>query len=128
MLSFTTKILVVDDMKSLCEIFKSFLTQLGYTNVTTVNSVEEAKTELEVGLALNDPIKLVFSDINMPGATGLELLEWIRKNEQLKKTLVVMVSSMGDEEHVIKAAKLGTNGFLVKPVKLDTLQARLEKL
>jgi DNA-binding response OmpR family regulator len=128
MLSSNSKILVVDDMKSLCEIFKSFLKQIGYTNVTAVNSVEEAKTELEVALTLKDPIKLVFSDINMPGATGLELLEWIRQHEQLKKTLVIMVSSMGDEEHVVKAAKLGTNGFLVKPVKLETLQARLEKL
>ncbi len=128
MLNAAAKILVVDDMASLCEMMKGMLSQLGYNDVTTVNSVDTAKVQMEAAQALGEPFKLVLSDINMPGATGLDFLQWIRAHADLKKTTVVMVSSMGDLDHVMKAAEFGTNGFLVKPVDLETLKARLEKL
>ncbi|OZI09468.1 hypothetical protein BWI93_03950 [Siphonobacter sp. BAB-5385] len=58
---------------------------------------------------------LLLLDINMPGLTGLSLLERIRKDEQLK-TLPVLILTTSEDSKVIQTAyRLGVNGYVVKP-------------
>lgn len=69
---------------------------------------------------------LVLSDINMPGMSGLELLQQIKKKGPgAASPKVVMVSAYGDEENYRQAQELGADGFLTKPLDFTLLKEQL---
>lgn len=71
-------------------------------------------------------IKIVLSDINMPGMTGLELLRTIKT--EFKGTKVMMVSAYGDDSNYNTAREFGADDFLTKPVDFTVLKEKLERL
>ena len=71
-------------------------------------------------------IKIVLSDINMPGMSGLELLEKIRQKANKPAPFVMMISAYGDEENINRSVKLGANDFLTKPVDFGILKQKLK--
>jgi len=64
---------------------------------------------------------LVLLDLKMPRIHGFEVLAWMRGNEQLRATPVVVLSSSNHEADVKRAYDLGANSYLVKPVAFDAL-------
>lgn len=68
----------------------------------------------------------VFSDINMPGMNGLELLENIK--DRFPQVQVSMISAYGDSENYDKAIKSGAKGFFTKPVDFDSLKNEIKDL
>ena len=128
MLNTEARILIVDDMASICEQLKEMLSSLGYKNMGIAANTSEAKEKITNALTENSPYSLVLSDINMPGENGLELLKWLRNTPSTKKIPLILISSSGDIDNVMKAVDLGTTAFIVKPVLLDTLKAKLAKL
>lgn len=68
----------------------------------------------------------VFSDINMPGMSGLELLEEIKS--KYPNIQVSMISAYGDRENYDLAIKSGAKGFFTKPVNFASLQHEIEGL
>lgn len=58
---------------------------------------------------------LVLLDINMPKKSGLEVLEWIRRQPQFKSLPVLILTSSGRKEDMDKARQLGADDFLLKP-------------
>jgi CheY-like chemotaxis protein len=58
---------------------------------------------------------LVLLDINMPKQTGLQVLEWIRRQPQFKSLPVVILTSSLREEDMEKARELGADDYLLKP-------------
>lgn len=71
---------------------------------------------------------LILSDINMPGMSGLELLQRIKSSYKDPSPHVVMVSAYGDEENYNHAMKHGANAFLTKPVDFLSLKEKLKSL
>lgn len=59
---------------------------------------------------------VILLDIKMPKMDGIELLEHIRADENLKMLPVVMLTSSREEPDLIKCYKLGVNAYVVKPV------------
>lgn len=68
----------------------------------------------------------VFSDINMPGMSGLELLENIKS--RFPQIQVSMISAYGDSENYNKAIKSGAKGFFIKPVNFESLKNEIKDL
>ena len=68
---------------------------------------------------------LILSDINMPGMSGLELLERIKKNYLAPPPVVMMVTAYGDDENFNTAKRLGADDFLTKPVDFKVLKEKL---
>lgn len=68
----------------------------------------------------------VFSDINMPGMTGLELLEKIKS--RFSNTHVSMISAYRDTDNYEKAIKSGAKGFFSKPVDFESLKREIAEL
>lgn len=66
---------------------------------------------------------LVILDIKMPGADGFEVLQWLRKQPNIGLLPVIMLSSSNFPSDVDKAHALGANGYNVKPVDTDALEA-----
>jgi YesN/AraC family two-component response regulator len=68
----------------------------------------------------------VFSDINMPGMTGLELLEKIKS--RFSNTHVSMISAYRDTDNYEKAIKSGAKSFFSKPVDFESLKREIAEL
>ena len=62
---------------------------------------------------------LVILDMNMPKVTGLEALQAIRANDQIKHIPTVMLSTSSDSELIQKAYQAGINAFIKKPNTMD---------
>lgn len=115
------KILIVDDEKDVEMLFRQkFRKETKQENLELVFafSGQEALQILEE----SDPpsVVYVFSDINMPGMTGLELLEIIKTRFPLLK--VSMISAYGDSENYKKAIDSGAKEFFTKPIDFGSLK------
>ncbi len=119
------KILVVDDEKDMQMLFEQrFRKEIREKLVEFVFafSGEEAITYLNG----NHQAVLILSDINMPGMSGLELLEQIKKKYKTPPPIVMMVTAYGDKENYDTAMRLGADDFLTKPVDFSLLKEKLK--
>ena len=71
---------------------------------------------------------LVLSDINMPGMSGLELLQEIKQKFENPSPVVMMITAYGDAENFNMAKKLGADDFLTKPVDFNLLKEKLKNI
>ncbi|MEO2082709.1 MAG: chemotaxis response regulator CheY [Desulfurobacteriaceae bacterium] len=118
-------ILVVDDMAAMRKILRTLLGQLGYKNV---DEAEDGKQALEMLRKNPDKYGLVITDWNMPNMTGIELVQEIRKDPNLKHLPILMVTAEAKKENVLMAIKAGVNNYIVKPFTAETLKEKLEKI
>ncbi len=112
-------ILVVDDEPSICDLMEEYLSMHGF-RVRTAANVEEARRWLA-----SEPFDLVTLDINMPGESGLVLLEELAL--LAPDTVVVMMTALADVRIGVEALKKGAFDYLVKPVDLEELSLTLSK-
>ena len=122
------KILVVDDERDVQLLFQQrFRKEIwnNEMNFAFAFSGEEALSYLEDH---NHEAVLILSDINMPGMSGLELLEQIKKNYLEPPPVVMMITAYGDKENYDTAMKLGADDFLTKPVEFAILKEKLKAL
>jgi len=69
---------------------------------------------------------LILSDINMPGMSGLQLLENVKKKYMKPPPVVMMITAYGDAENLKIAKDLGADDFLTKPVDFTMLKEKLK--
>ena len=69
---------------------------------------------------------LILSDINMPGMSGLELLNRIKKNNYAPPPVVMMITAYGDSENYKQAMKLGADDFITKPIDFTMLKEKIK--
>ena len=71
---------------------------------------------------------LVLLDLKLPRRSGFEVLEWLRGQPGLRRLPVVVLTSSRESRDVDRAADLGANSYLVKPVHFDALQELIRAL
>lgn len=71
---------------------------------------------------------LIILDIDMPEIDGYEMLDMIRKKEELMNVPVLFLTSNNDKEHVVKAVKAGANDYTVKPIDEELFMDKVRKL
>lgn len=71
---------------------------------------------------------LLLLDLKLPRRSGLEVLEWLRRQDGLKRLPVVVLTSSGESSDVNRAYDLGANSYLVKPVDFDPLLEMVKTL
>ena len=71
---------------------------------------------------------LLLLDLKLPRRSGLEVLEWLRGQEGLKRLPVVVLTSSKESADVNRAYDLGANSYLVKPVDFDPLLEMVKTL
>jgi len=118
-------VLIVDDMAAMRKILRTLLSQLGFKNVDEAEDGKQALDKLR-----QDPNKydLVITDWNMPNITGIELVQAIRNDENLKHLPVLMVTAEAKKENVLMAIKAGVNNYIVKPFTAETLKEKIEAI
>jgi two-component system response regulator PilR (NtrC family) len=114
-----SRILVVDDERSMREFLEILLRKEGY-EVATAGDVDGALLALE-----SDDYDLVVSDIQMPGKSGLDLLKAIRDVQS--DALVVMITAFATTETAIAAMKEGAYDYVTKPFKVDEIKLVIQK-
>ena len=120
------KVLVVDDEKDMEILFEQrFRKEIkdGQIDFAFAISGEEALQYLE---RHEHEAVLILSDINMPGMTGLELLQHIKEKYEKPPPVVMMVTAYGDEENYNTAMRLGADDFLTKPIDFKLLKEKLK--
>ena len=60
--------------------------------------------------------------------TGIELVQEVRKDPQLKHIPILMVTAEAKKENVLMAIKAGVNNYIVKPFTAETLKDKIEKI
>lgn len=122
------KILVVDDERDIQTLFEQrFRKEIREKAVEFVFkfSGEEALDYLRDHAHEQEAI-LILSDINMPGMSGLELLEHIKQKYHKPPPVVMMITAYGDGENFRIAKELGADDFLTKPVDFTILKEKLK--
>mgnify|MGYP002777637268 FL=1 len=114
------KILLVDDSKTMRNIQKSVLTQLGYTQIEEACDGQDALSK--VGAYRPD---LMLVDWNMPNMDGLSFVKAFRQTN--KTTPIIMVTTEAEKARVIEAIKAGVNNYVVKPFTPDLLSQRINE-
>lgn len=117
------KILVVDDFSTMRRIVKNLLRDLGFTNTHEADDGSSAWPMLQSG-----DFDFVVTDWNMPGMTGIELLQKIRSDDRLKAVPVLMVTAEAKRDQIVAAAQAGVNGYVVKPFTAAALKEKIEKI
>ena len=119
------KILVVDDEQDIKTLFEQrFRKEIKNKEVEFIFafSGEEALILLN---KWEHEAMLILSDINMPGMTGLQLLENVKKKYMKPPPVVMMITAYGDAENHRIAKELGADDFLTKPVDFTMLKKKL---
>ncbi len=122
------KILVVDDEKDVQVLFEQrFRKEIRNNEMefAFAFSGEEALVYLN---QLEHEAVLILSDINMPGMSGLELLEHIKQKSFKPPPMVMMITAYGDAENLNIAKELGADDFLTKPVDFSALKEKLKTI
>jgi two-component system, response regulator, stage 0 sporulation protein F len=118
------KFLIIDDEKDVEMLFRlKFRKELrsGLIELEFALSGQEA---LEM-LRMRQPpdVMYIFSDINMPGMSGLELLE--RVKSEYPSIPVSMISAYGDRDNYERAMNSGAKEFFTKPIDFDSLKTEI---
>ncbi|MGI8598151.1 MAG: response regulator [Chitinophagaceae bacterium] len=122
------KILVVDDEKDIKTLFEQrFRKEIRdkLMHFAFAFSGEEALKYLNQH---EHEAVLILSDINMPGMSGLELLEKIKAKSLKPPPVVMMITAYGDESNFNTAKQLGADDFLTKPVDFTLLKEKLKNI
>ncbi len=115
----TARIMLVDDDEDLCLTLGPHLSDLGH-EVFVAKSGEEALNHI----AEFDP-EIVFSDVQMPGIDGFELLARLRK--LVPDVDVVIITGYGGVQGAIDAIRDGAADYLLKPLDLDEIEGVIER-
>src|SRR3954467_3050991 len=107
-------VLIVDDERTLARAVKAFLAEAGYE--------AEVAEDGESALALVQTLRpdVVFTDVRLPGMSGIDLLRRIREFDPAIP--VIIMTAYGTIEGAVEAVKLGAFDYMKKPVDLEELK------
>jgi DNA-binding NtrC family response regulator len=114
------RVLLVDDEPDQVALLCAMLTPLGM-DVATAESAEQAQTIFH-----RQPADVVVTDLNLPGASGIDLIRELRKAEN--PPAVVLITGEGSVTSAVEALKLGATDYLQKPVDPMRLVTLLQEL
>lgn len=116
------RILLVDDEVDILEFVRYNLVREGYEVFTAQNGAEALK------IAAACRPHLILLDMMMPVMDGAQTCREIRANPELKDTMVVFLSALGEEEQQLAGFDVGADDYLTKPIKMKLLVSRVQAI
>src|SRR5512139_2625634 len=116
-----SRILVVDDEKEIREFLSKALTRIAGFHVEMAEDGEEALKKIE-----QDKLDLILTDLKMPKVDGLKLITEIAKTKP--EILTILMTGHGTIDSALEAMKRGASDYLTKPINLDELVLRIQKV
>src|SRR5258708_6185446 len=122
---FPSRVLVVDDQEVVCEVLSALLRRENF-EVEAVHDGSEALERLRATAAAGAPFDVVVLDKNLPGLSGLRVLEQGKRAHPLIE--FVMITGYASFESAVEALSLGAYDYLVKPfVDIKEVAAKLRR-
>ncbi len=116
-------VMVVEDDDVTRRVLERALTLQGYPAVASAHGRAYLQTLKKPPLP-----RLVLLDVELPEVNGFKLLTLLRQHPQTAGIPVVLLTGRSESQDLLHGLSLGADGYLSKPVRLDTLRAMLEKL
>jgi len=114
------RVLLVEDNPGDVRLIREAMREACFQNPLQVaRTGEEALGILRESSEGSTSIDLVLLDLNLPGLSGLEVLQEIKSNPALSRTPVVVLTSSQAEDDISRAYSLHANCYITKPVDLD---------
>ena len=117
--NFISHILVVDDDDGIRSLVKKYLNENSYL-VTTASSAEDAGGKIKIL-----KFDLIILDIMMPGKSGLE---FIKENNKILKTPIILLTAKGEASERIEGLEVGADDYLPKPFEPKELILRIQNI
>ncbi|MDX1735512.1 MAG: EAL domain-containing protein [Halioglobus sp.] len=114
------RIMMADDEQIMMDLVQLFLEEAGYSEFIKVDQPDRV---LEVVREERPDVLLL--DLVMPGISGFDILEEMRRDERLKHLPVIVLTASAEAETKLQALELGATDFLSKPVDPSELKLRL---
>ena len=115
------RVMIVDDMSVSRGLLTQSLEEIGIAQIDYETSGDTALPRLAA-----NPVHLVISDYNMPGMSGLDLLQGLRQNGSTQKIGFILVTGTPTPEILEKGRALGLNNLIKKPFTTQSLKASVE--
>ncbi len=117
-----SRILLVDDDVDLSELIKTKLNAEGH-DTHVINTGEGA---FEFAKKVKPDISIL--DIMLPGVTGYQICRRMRKDPELYKHAILVLTALGEEPEILHGLEQGADDYLVKPFKLERLMDKIASL
>ncbi len=118
------KALVVDDFSNMRGIIKSLLRQVGFENIDEAEDGVHALNMLKSGQGYC----LIISDWSMPNMGGIELLEKVRQDPELKAIPFIIMTEAADKKKIMEAIRAGADNFVIKPFTIEAMKWSIKKI
>lgn len=118
----TEKILVVDDNDDIRALLELLFMHHGY-ECETASSTDEAQQTFMHTHTAGGRYRALIVDVSMPKLTGFEFVEYVREQEQLRHTKIIMLTGLNDFYLESSARQAGADHLLHKPVEPGELLA-----
>ncbi|MGL5793812.1 MAG: response regulator [Waterburya sp.] len=113
-------LLVEDDEVDVMNVKRAFkkykITNPLYTAGNGLEALEMLRSEDEQSPKVPETRRLILLDLNMPKMNGIEFLHELRKDQELKKTPVIVLTTSDEDKDRIEAYNLNVAGYILKPV------------
>jgi two-component system, OmpR family, alkaline phosphatase synthesis response regulator PhoP len=116
----TKKILIVDDEKDIVEMLKYNIEKEGYTVLTALNGNRALEQARE-----NKP-DLILLDVMMPEMDGWEVCKQLMRDEKTERIPVIFLTAKGSEVDEVVGLELGADDYIIKPISIRKLIARIK--
>lgn len=122
-------ILIVDDSKIVRRVLTNTVTRFfKKPEWKELNIYEAEDGNVAMEMMKKEKIDIMLLDWNMPNMTGEEVVKAVRANKEWNKTRIIMATTEGSKESVLKMIKKGTNGYMVKPFQEEAIFNTLENI
>ncbi len=118
----THTVLVVDDNQDNRDLISRRLQRAGYTVLIAENGPEG------LDLVQQGGVDLVILDVMMPGLSGIDVLQIVRKNYSTAELPIIMATAKNQSEDMVEALSHGANDYVTKPLDFPVVLARIEAL
>jgi len=119
---FNPKILIVEDDLDIAEILKFQIQKMGYKAEHTTNG------EGALALLNKNVYDLVIMDWMLPGLSGVEITQIIRKMDSLKDIAILMLTARSESQDIVEGLEAGADDYMTKPFEADIFNARIHTL
>lgn len=121
------KFLIVDDEQDVEMLFRQKLRKELRSGLIELDFALSGQEALDKLNSTQPPdVLYIFSDINMPGMSGLELLDMVKS--QYPQIQVSMISAYGDDDTYRKAIDFGAKEFFTKPIDFESLKQEVQQM
>ncbi len=116
---YETNILIVEDEEDIAEVIAHFLGEIGYN----IDIAYDGQQALKKAHPWTD---LILLDVMLPKLDGFEVCQRLRSKSETEEIPIIFLTAKGEDEDHVRGLLLGGDDYLIKPVAMDVILARIQ--